>query len=63
MREGRRAGCGRGSKDWKEGIFRFLVMRQSFIKKTPVWNEWVAGRAHPPLLTLTTNPSQLEPNS
>lgn len=25
----------------ERGIIRFLVMRQGFIKKIPVWNEWL----------------------
>lgn len=32
---------GRRNKDYKEGVFRFLVKRQSLIKKIPIWNEWI----------------------
>ena len=32
---------GRRNKDYKEGVFRFLVKRQSLIKKIPIWNQWL----------------------
>lgn len=59
MKSGRGWGVGRRNK---EGIFRFLVKRQSLIKNTPIWNKWLGG----PYLsfpTLTINPFQIYPNS
>lgn len=46
---------GRRNTDYKEGIFRFLVKRQSLIKKIPIRNEWL-GIHVLSFLILTTNP-------
>lgn len=53
---------GRRNKDYKEEIFRFLVKRQSLIKKIPI-KEQVAGCPYLSFQILTINLFQIYPNS
>lgn len=39
---------GRRNKDYKEEIFRFLVTRQSWIKKIPIRNNWLGVHIYHP---------------
>lgn len=57
-----RTGVGEGAKI-RRGKSRFLVRRQGFIKKIPLWNEWLGIHIYLSFLILSINPSQLDPNS
>ena len=52
-------GVGEGAKI-RRGKSRFLVRRQGFIKKIPVWSGWVSTFIIPDPIN---KPSQLDPNS
>lgn len=39
MKKVKEDGSGERNKDYKEGVFRFMVKRQSLIKKIPIWNK------------------------
>lgn len=41
MKKVKEDGSGERNKDYKEGVFRFMVKRQSLIKKIPIWNKWL----------------------